>query len=201
METVFDFIRVILSEVQNDRHSKIIQLLLPELLALIDGKNSPDLLQKGLDNKRIKSIHVVEKGVEMVETDVLRLNDMSVGELKEMWRQYFDSEPIWKTKRFYIPRLAYRMQELAYGGVPEHIKNLLLGKTVLKHAEDNDGTRLPPVGTRLVKTYRGKEYNVIVSTAGFQFEGIYYKSLSAVALKITGKRISGRFFFGLGENK
>ena len=43
---------------------KIIQLLLPELLALIDGKNSPDLLQKGLDNKRIKSIHVVEKGVE-----------------------------------------------------------------------------------------------------------------------------------------
>ena len=108
----------------------------------------------------------------MVETDVLRLNDMSVGELKEMWRQYFDSEPIWKTKRFYIPRLAYRMQELAYGGVPEHIKSLLLGKTVLKHAEDNDGTGLPPVGTRLVKTYRGKEYNVIVSTAGFQFEGI-----------------------------
>lgn len=43
---------------------KIIQLLLPELLTLIDGKNSPDLLQKGLDNKRIKSIHVVEKGVE-----------------------------------------------------------------------------------------------------------------------------------------
>ena len=43
---------------------KIIQLLLPELLALIDGKNSPDLPQKGLDNKRIKSIHVVEKGVE-----------------------------------------------------------------------------------------------------------------------------------------
>ena len=131
----------------------------------------------------------------MVETDVLRLNDMSVGELKEMWRQYFDSEPIWKTKRFYIPRLAYRMQELAYGGVPEHIKSLLLGKTVLKYAEDNDGTGLPPVGTRLVKIYRGKEYNVIVSTAGFQFEGIYYKSLSAVALKITGKRISGRFFF------
>lgn len=43
---------------------KIIQLLLPELLALIDGKNSSDLPQKGLDNKRIKSIHVVEKGVE-----------------------------------------------------------------------------------------------------------------------------------------
>ena len=116
----------------------------------------------------------------MIESDVLRLNDMSVGELKEMWRQYFDSEPIWKTKRFYIPRLAYRMQELAYGGVPAHVKDLLLGKTVLKRSETDDTGFLPPVGTRLVKTYRGREYNVIVSTAGFQFEGIYYKSLSAV---------------------
>ncbi len=43
---------------------KIIKILLPELLALIDGQNSSDLLQKGLDNKRIKSIHIVEKGVE-----------------------------------------------------------------------------------------------------------------------------------------
>ena len=45
-------------------NQKIKQLILPDLLALIDGKNSPDLLQKGLYNKRIKSIHVVEKGVE-----------------------------------------------------------------------------------------------------------------------------------------
>ena len=43
---------------------KIIKILLPELLALIDGQNSSDLPQKGLDNKRIKSIHIVEKGVE-----------------------------------------------------------------------------------------------------------------------------------------
>lgn len=137
----------------------------------------------------------------MVENDVLQLNDMSVPELQEMWKQYFDREPIWKTKRYYIPRLAYRMQELAYGGVPENIKNLLLGKTVLKHSEVEDKGSLPRIGTRLVKTYRGKEYNVIISAAGFQFEGSYYKSLSAVAQKITGKRISGRFFFGLGDGK
>ena len=43
---------------------KIIKILLPELLALIDGQNSSDLQQKGVDNKRIKSIHIVEKGVE-----------------------------------------------------------------------------------------------------------------------------------------
>ena len=30
----------------------------------------------------------------MVENKVLKLNDMSVGELKSLWRQYFDSEVI-----------------------------------------------------------------------------------------------------------
>lgn len=134
----------------------------------------------------------------MVEKEVLKLNDMSVGELKSLWRQYFDSEPIWKTKRFYIPRLAYHMQELEYGGVSENVRKLLLGKTVMKRAEQKDDGSMPPIGTRLVKTYCGKEYNVMISTAGFQFEGVYYKTLSAVVKKITGRKISGRFFFGIG---
>ena len=60
---------------------KIIQLLLPELLALIDGKNSPDLLQKGLDNKRIKSIHVVEKGVENVSLGTFLLLLKAIGQI------------------------------------------------------------------------------------------------------------------------
>ena len=72
----------------------------------------------------------------MVEDKVLQLNDMSVNELKDLWRQYFDSEPIWKTKRYYIPRLAYRMQELVYGGLPENIKNILLGKTIRREFSD-----------------------------------------------------------------
>ena len=137
----------------------------------------------------------------MVENKVLQLTEMSVDELKNLWRQYFDTEPIWKTKRFYIPRLAYRMQELVYGGVPENIKNILLGKTVRREFPDGEMDGLPKVGTRLVKMYRGKEYSVIISTAGFQFEGKFYKSLSAVAYQITGKKISGRFFFGLGDKK
>ena len=100
----------------------------------------------------------------MVEDEVLELNNMSVAELKEMWRQYFDSEPIWKTKRFYIPKLAYRMQELAYGGISQNIKNLLLGKKVQKASDkDEQSSDMPVAGTRIVKTYHGKEYNVVVS--------------------------------------
>lgn len=140
----------------------------------------------------------------MVENEVLKLKEMSVLELKTLWREYFDSEPLWKTKRFYIPRLAYRMQELAYGGVAENIKNLLLQtkdteKPKIIAKPDNKG--LPKAGTHLVKTYHGKEYNVLISETGFHFEGKYYKSLSSIAMKITGQHISGRFFFGFGDKK
>lgn len=42
---------------------KIINLLLPELIAQIDKDNSSNLTQKGLDNKENPSIHMVKKGV------------------------------------------------------------------------------------------------------------------------------------------
>ncbi len=43
--------------------SKIIDILLPELIAQIDSENSSDLLQKELDNNEFPSIHSVKKGV------------------------------------------------------------------------------------------------------------------------------------------
>ncbi len=42
---------------------KIIELLLPELIALINGENSSELLQKELDNQENPSIHWSKKGV------------------------------------------------------------------------------------------------------------------------------------------
>ncbi|MBR1649208.1 MAG: hypothetical protein IJ689_06405 [Alphaproteobacteria bacterium] len=41
---------------------KIVKILLPELLKLIDGQNSSELVQKGLDNEENPSIRVVMKG-------------------------------------------------------------------------------------------------------------------------------------------
>ncbi len=137
----------------------------------------------------------------MVESDVTALNDMSVKELKILWQQYFNSEPVWKTKRFYVPRLAYRMQELAYGGLPNNVRQLLLNTKFNVRSVIPRNEALPVPGTRIIKNYLGKEYNVIVTPSGFQFEGKYYKSLSAIAFVITGKRISGNFFFKIGAAK
>ena len=46
-------------------------------------------------------------------------------ELKQQWRDLFDSEPPPFNRRYLESRLAYRIQELAYGGLkPETIRRL-----------------------------------------------------------------------------
>ena len=57
--------------------------------------------------------------------------------------------------------------------------------------------RLPLVGAVLEKKYKGREISVKVLEIGFEYNGKYFKSLSAVACAITGQHISGYHFFGL----
>lgn len=135
-----------------------------------------------------------------VENEIERLQDLDARELKDMWREYFSDEPISSPNRkFYIARIAYRLQELTYGGIKKDLKRKLLGQKLPRREFNNSA--LPPVGTRIVKTYQNVEYCVKVLKDGFDFEDKKYKSLSAIALKITGSRISGNFFFGITPNK
>jgi hypothetical protein len=110
--------------------------------------------------------------------------------LKAMWRDLFETEPPPYNRRFLESRLAYRIQELAYGGLkPETIKRLQ------EIAEDLDGGdpvhRRRPVkdrpiaGTRLIREYQGVEHCVTVRDDDFEYQGRPYKSLSAVAAHST----------------
>src|SRR5690606_24965066 len=58
------------------------------------------------------------------------LKTTSTPDLKQQWRELFDSEPPPFNRRYLESRLAYRIQELAYGGLkPETVKRLeALGK-------------------------------------------------------------------------
>jgi len=61
--------------------------------------------------------------------------------------------------------------------------------------------RLPAVGEKLTRTYKGKEIVVEVIEGGFKYQGETYTSLSALAKKITGyPAISGPAFFGLWKS-
>lgn len=57
--------------------------------------------------------------------------------------------------------------------------------------------RVPRPGSQLRRIYRGREYIVNVVDGGFECDGERYRSLSALAKRITGAHWNGLLFFGL----
>lgn len=56
---------------------------------------------------------------------------------------------------------------------------------------------IPPVGSEIRKTWRGKELVVQVQADGFLLKGKVYSSLSAAATALCGGNRNGLVFFGL----
>ncbi len=134
------------------------------------------------------------------------LKGASAPVLKTKWRALFDSEPPPYNRRFLESRLAYRIQELAYGGLKKETVERLrtLGKQYDSKAgvsPKNRPDRLPIAGTRLVREWKGMQHSVTIRTDGFEFQGRPYKSLSAIAREITGVRWNGWVFFGLKNHR
>ncbi|UYV35783.1 DUF2924 domain-containing protein [Rhodobacteraceae bacterium D3-12] len=134
------------------------------------------------------------------------LKTTSTPDLKQQWRDLFDSEPPPFNRRFLESRLAYRIQELAYGGLkPETVKRLeALGEQL--DGGDRKKSRIradlmPVTGTRLIREWQGVEHVVTVTADGFEWQGRPYKSLSAIARAITGTRWNGWVFFGLKNHR
>jgi hypothetical protein len=137
---------------------------------------------------------------------IAALKTMPVTDLKTQWRALFDTEPPAYNRRFLESRLAYRIQELAYGGLkPETIKRLealgeeLDGGNVVVRRQRQD--RLPIAGTQLMREWQGVEHVVTVRGDGFEYQGSPFASLSAVARQITGTRWNGWTFFGLKNQR
>ena len=131
---------------------------------------------------------------------VAALQRLNLTELRnkwvEKWVELFDNEPPPYNKKFLLKRLAYRLQELYFGGLSEPIKKKL------EEISDNSGrksrgTTKPVVGTKLIREHYGVEHVVTVLQDGYEYRGCKYDNLSAIARKITGTRWSGPAYFGL----
>jgi len=130
------------------------------------------------------------------------LHTATTPELKAQWRDLFDSEPPPFNRRYLESRLAYRIQELAYGGLkPETVRRLeRLGKELDGGDRKKSRVRadaMPIAGTRLIREWQGVEHVVTVTADGFEWQGRPFRSLSAIARAITGTRWNGLVFFGL----
>jgi DUF2924 family protein len=96
------------------------------------------------------------------------------------------------------------MQELARGGLrPEPQRQLRRIAQQFKETGAATVRARPELrpGTRLVREWQGRTYDVLVVDDGFSWQGTRYRSLSAIARKITGTAWSGPLFFGLKPNR
>ena len=133
---------------------------------------------------------------------IAMLKTRSTPELHDMWRELFDREPPVLGRRYLEDRIAYRVQELHFGGLSDRARrrlDALADQLEPKAARRRDPGR-PIAGTRLVREWQGIEQQIAVLDDGFDWEGRRYKSLSSVARAITGTRWNGPLFFGLRQN-
>jgi len=143
---------------------------------------------------------------EPILTRLAALKAMSVNELKTEWQAMFDAPAPNNSRTFLESRLAYRIQELTYGGPDKQTRRLLdlladeVEGTLTRKSQIAD-PRNPVVGTKLIREWDGIAHTVTVLKEGFEWGGQRYKSLSAVARAITGTRWNGYRFFGLRERK
>jgi hypothetical protein len=95
-----------------------------------------------------------------------------------------------------LPVLAFRVQELAHGGLKPETEAKLRAATASEPPGQNHTKPRFKAGTRLVREWNGKGHEVLITADGFEYLGETYKSLSLIACRITGTHWSGPAFFG-----
>ena len=161
-----------------------------------------------------------------VTSQINALHHMTVRELKVRWRELYGEDTRSCNRQYLWRRLAWRVQELAYGGLSERAKVRIaelnrdddlrmLPPRGWQPPSNGNGdqhepqkshqplrdSRLPRPGSTLTRCYRGHEIRVAVLGDGFEYESRHYASLSALAREITGQRWNGLLFFGLTKRE
>jgi hypothetical protein len=148
---------------------------------------------------------------------ILALKDASVEELQRQYEEIFGGQEATSDNKVYlIRRIAYRLQELEYGGLSEKAQKRLNELIALHDPVNNKAMRpeismetdarkknvgrdrrLPIPGSVIVKEYRGKHIEAKVLEKGFEYNGKIYKTLTAIAEEVTGAHWNGYLFFNL----
>ena len=132
------------------------------------------------------------------------LSDLSPNELRKEWRRLYRSQPPRLSRDLLVRAIAYRIQELRYGGLRKTTSRKLAALVQARgsgaEAATEGGQRIR-AGARLVREWNGRTHTVTVEEEGFTYAGRSYRSLTAIARDITGARWSGPRFFGLVPKK
>lgn len=159
-----------------------------------------------------------------VQKELDALEHMTTAELVEKYKELHGHVCRTRHRRYLIRKVAWRIQANAMGGLSERARKraeelandadvrVMAPRTVLGPNEGpghtvaatvRDGQRrdprLPSPGTAIIRQYKGRMIRVIVldDGEGFEWEGERYRTLTAIARKVTGGHINGFRFFRL----
>lgn len=167
-----------------------------------------------------KNTRRTRKGVADVTEQLAALRSMTVAQLRERYLEVFDEPTRSRNKDWLFKKIAWRIQELAEGGLSEQAlasideladdvpvrwrqrrsqSNTPATEVDRADAEvpDSRDPRLPPAGTVLTRAYKGVDHKLTVLDDGFEYRGERHASLSKLARDITGTNWNGFLFWGL----
>lgn len=143
---------------------------------------------------------------------ILALKEAPLADLQKKYSELFDGKQAPSNNKIYLwQKIAYRIQELQYGVLPEEAKtkiakiaeeydpinNKVLRPDASKRRKPWRDGRLPVPGTIINKTYKGRDILIKVLDIGFEYNGKVYKTLTKIAKEITGSHWNGFAFFNL----
>jgi len=124
------------------------------------------------------------------------LRQMDRAALRVAWAEAFDDAPPHFLSMIFMRKaLIWHEQCGRFGGLRPDLKRALKATAAGKQVR----ARAPQIraGTQLVREWNGRRYQVEVTNDGFRMNGEHFRSLSAIASRITGTNWSGPRFFGL----
>jgi hypothetical protein len=155
-----------------------------------------------------------------VGKELAALNRMSVDALRARYAEVFGEPTNGRHKQWLVKRIIWRLQSLAEGDITERARRRAAElandadirrkaptsppaapdaatRTRTCRLPTNSDRRVPIPGSVITRAYKGETLEVKVLADGFEYEGETYKSLSAVAKRITGSHCNGYHFFRL----
>jgi len=164
---------------------------------------------------------------ETIARQIDALQRMTTSELAERFADLHGYPCRTRHRAYLVRKIAWRLQADAEGDLSERARRraeeladdaqvrVMAPKTQIHPPEqqqppttvrrglrgDHADARVPPVGSAIVREYKGRTIRVVVRSHGFEWDGERYRTLSAVAKKITGSHINGFRFFRLGDER
>ena len=132
--------------------------------------------------------------------EIARLGDLTRNELIERWiKAHTHPPPKGISRQLLQLSAAYALQARIFGGLKPAARKALAAALHPNSRPSKLHGQAAPVkpGCQLVRVWNGRAHRVEAVDDGFIWNGEHFRSLTAIAYRITGVRWSGPRFFGL----